>query len=81
MVKFPAVFTTSISRDSMTLSAAIRFTDFLPVRGFGSWPRNSPAFWAWRRTKLLNRGSPIGLADGVVGMLCIIVANFRYWAN
>lgn len=76
-VRLPLVFSASISSESITLFAATRLIDFFPVEGCGSWPRKSPAFCAWRRTKLLKRGS----GDCVDGMLVVSVARFSYWAN
>ncbi len=44
VVRLPDVLLASISSESMTLLAAMRLIDFSPVAGFGSWPRNRPAF-------------------------------------
>ena len=44
LVRLPLVLMASISRESSTVAAALRLTDVSPVAGFGSCPRNRPAF-------------------------------------
>ena len=45
----------------LILVIVLSFTCFSPVWGFGIWPRKRPAFWAWRMTNSLKRGSGSGV--------------------